>query len=355
MNSLPIKFLLFLTIITWISSCKGPKQTEQEESVSVTKAMGDQVAGLAGSIWVIYQDSRGYNWYGSNGNGAYWFDGVNLWQFTTLDGLASDQIRGIQEDKKGNIYFDTPNGVSKFNGEKFVTLIPVESTTNQWKLNPNDLWFKGNGDIQGAYRFDGDSLYQLEFSAFGPKISGDEYSTYSIYKDKQGHLWFGTLSAGVCRFDGTSLCWLYEHELAELEDGRVPGTRSIIEDKDGHFWLSNIISRYRINPNNATAPEKIQYDKLKGIDPVQQQVYMQLPYYNSAVFDEKRGDLWLTNYSEGVWKYDGKKLTHYPIKDGETDVLIISIYKDKQGVLWLGTDNAGVFKWNGEKFEKLVF
>ncbi len=354
MKTFSIKFLLLVSILAGFS-CKGPKQKEHDGSISVTKAMGDQVAELDKSIWVIFQDSRGYNWYGSNGSGAYWHDGVHLWQYTTLDGLASDQIRGIQEDKKGNIYFDTPDGVSKFDREKFVTLVPVESTTNQWKLDSGDLWFKGNGDVQGAYRYDGDSLYQLEFSEFGAKISGDEYSTYSIYKDRQGNIWFGTLSGGVCRFDGTTLSWLYEHELGELADGRVPGVRSIIEDNDGLFWLSNIISRYRINPDDPDAPGIIQYDKRKGIDSLKHQEYMKLPYFNSAVFDKKTGDLWMSNYNEGVWKYDGGKLTHYPIKDGQTHVFIVSIYKDRNGMLWLATDNVGVYKWNGRKFEKFEF
>ena len=46
-----------------------------------------------------------------------------------------------------------------------------------------------------------------------------------------------------------------------------------------------------------------------------------------------------------------KKLIQYPIKDGKTDVLIISIYKDNQGILWLGT-RSGVYEYNGSDFDK---
>ena len=64
------------------------------------------------------------------------------------------------------------------------------------------------------------------------------------------------------------------------------------------------------------------------------------------------GNLWMTTYTGGVWKYDGNKLRNFPIKDGKTEVLLISIYQDNKGVLWLGRDNAGVYKFNGESFEK---
>jgi hypothetical protein len=49
-----------------------------------------------------------------------------------------------------------------------------------------------------------------------------------------------------------------------------------------------------------------------------------------------------------------KNYIHYPIKDGETDVLLFTIYKDNKGVLWLGSHNAGVYKFNGHSFEKFL-
>ena len=65
-----------------------------------------------------------------------------------------------------------------------------------------------------------------------------------------------------------------------------------------------------------------------------------------------RTGLWMTTYGGYVWKYDGKELLNFPIKNGKKEVLLISIYKDNQGVLWLGTDNDGVYKQHGENFEK---
>ncbi len=59
----------------------------------------------------------------------------------------------------------------------------------------------------------------------------------------------------------------------------------------------------------------------------------------------------MVTYNDGVYQNNGERLIHYPIKNGDTDVLLFSIYKDNQGVLWLGTHNASVLKFNGKIFE----
>jgi ligand-binding sensor domain-containing protein len=64
------------------------------------------------------------------------------------------------------------------------------------------------------------------------------------------------------------------------------------------------------------------------------------------------GALWMATYREGVWRYDGKSITHYPVKDGDKTIALFSIHKDNQGVLWLGTHEAGAYTFNGKTFEK---
>lgn len=349
-----MKFLASCLLLSasLFSSCKGenPKAQHNKEPIAIG---GDTVSSIDKSIWVIYQDKKNNYWFGSNGKGVYRYDGKTIINFNTTHGLSSDQIRGIQEDTHGNIFFDTPSGVTKFDGTSLTLLKAIRSNTNDWKSFPSDLWFKGNGNTTGAFRYDGQNLYELEFPLFNPKAPREEHAVYTIYKDQTGAIWFGTLAAGVCRFNGTSFQWLYEKELGVLADGRVPAVRNIIEDKDGNFWFSNILHKYKIKQEHQPNSDSIQYTKLNGIELLERQAKVELPYFTSAVKDQT--NLWMSSYNEGVWKYNGNTLNTFKIKEGNMNVLIISIYKDNSGTLWLATDNNGVYKFNGTAFEKLTF
>ena len=348
-----IKIILLIFVSGNFISCYGQEKSEHKQTEAETLAIGKVVIELDNQIWKIFQDSKGKYWFGSNGRGIYNLDGNELKLFTTIDGLVNDTIRGIQEDIDGNIYIETPEGISKFDGKQFTTLKAIKSSHNQWKLNSTDLWFGYNAN--DLYRFDGTSLYELKLprkdlkKAFGIETEGvpfkghnnSPYAVFGLNKDKDGNIWFGTASAGAFRYDGNSFLWFGEKELSTLPDGRVPGVRSMIQDKNGYFWLSNFKSKYKIEPNN------LQYEKIKGVE---KEIHN---YFNSGIVD-KDGNLWMTTYGGGVWKYDGKTLTNLDLKKGAENVLLISIYQDKEGTIWLGTENDGVYKQNGEKFEKYV-
>ena len=269
----------------------------------------------------VFQAKNNDYWFGSNDRGVYRYDGKALVNFTTKDGLVSNRIRGIQEDKSGNIYFTTYEGISKFDGQAFTTLsVPANSAPTEWKKQPDDLWFVGAPDTGVVYRYDGKSLHRLELpktkigeehiakfprSKF-PNVKHLPYDVYTIVKDSKGNLWFGTASAGVCRFDGKSFSWLYEKHLTDIEGGGSFGIRSILEDKEGAFWICNTRYRYRIDPKDAPDPGKelIKYKREKGIDQLKDLDGADHIYFMSIVEDEK-GVLWMATYGSGVWRYDG--------------------------------------------------
>jgi ligand-binding sensor domain-containing protein len=355
------KLFIALIIMTTIWSCKGQNNVQNKETQDKSSSMGELVSELDEKIWDVYQDQKGNYWFGSNGKGVFHYDGEKLIKYTTEDGLIHNTIRGIQGDHLGNVFIETPEGISNYDGKVFTSLEPIIDASNEWKLEANDLWFNCNGNPNDIYRYDGEFLFELKlprknlYKAFGKVVIGlgfkemnsSPYSVFGIDKDKKGNLWIGTIVAGAFRYDGKSFLWIAEDELSTLPDGRVPGVRSMIEDKDGYLWLSNFKSKYRIDDKEGIA----QYERLEGVDVSKGLLQDRLPYFNSGLSDDN-GDLWMTTYSGGVWKYDGEQLYSFPVKDGKKEVLLISIYKDNNGVLWLGTDNAGVYRFNGEAFEK---
>lgn len=326
-----------------------PAEKADSKDKAATAAKGEIVADLGKSVMYVFQDKDNTYWFGSNDRGVYRYDGKTLVNFTTKDGLVSDRIRGVQGDKAGNVYFTTYEGVSKFDGRAFTTLIaPAKADAAGWKLQPDDLWFVGPPDAGVVFRYDGTSLHRLEF----PKTKlGDEhfekmprskfpnaiYSPYDVYcilKDGKGNLWFGSTCVGVCRFDGKSFDWLTDSTLVEAP------VRCILEDKKGNFWITYTgvapFDGFRAVTDFVKLQKGAEGNILGGM----------------SVLEDGDGKLWVAAYRAGVFKYDGKQKTNYLIREGKTEIEVFAVYKDNRGGIWLGTHNGGAYKFNGKAFEK---
>lgn len=326
---------------------------------------GVPAADLDRAIFYVFQAKDGTYWFGSNERGVYRHDGKRLTNFTTRDGLAGDQIRGIQEDKAGNLYFTTYKGISRFDGTAFTTL--AVSPRSDWKKGPDDLWFVGAQDTGVVYRYDGTSLHRLPLpkSKIGeeaaarfprskfPNAIFSPYDVYTIVTDRGGNVWFGTAAAGACRYDGRSFSWLYETHLTETPAGGSFGIRSILEDKAGAFWVCNTRHRYLIDPKAAADAETgmMKYKREAGVGRLRAPNGDDHVYFMSAVEDAK-GAVWMASGHSGVWRYDGDTVTRYPVMDGAKEVTLFSISKDNRGDLWVCTHTAGAYRFNGRSFER---
>ncbi|MBX7134449.1 MAG: hypothetical protein K1X67_17400 [Fimbriimonadaceae bacterium] len=324
--------------------------------------LGTTVTAFASNLRTMFQDRKGDYWFGSSNEGLFCYDGKNIVRYTKQDGLAGDQVGGIQQDKKGLLYFTTNGGVSKFDGKSFQTLpeVHMDAPDKGWRLHKDDLWFTYGSSGGGPSRYDGKTLYCLRFPkhhledsklALQPKSS--MYAIYTIYKDKRGYLWFGTGDAGLCRYDGKTINWLYEDHLTNVPAGGSFGIRSIIEDRDGKLWICNTKNRYIVSPTNRQAHGLIDYKTEVGTGDLTKAIGQERLYFQSVV-KGKEGDLWMMPWGGGVFRYDGKKLTHYPVKDGDKDAYMSQIYRDSRGDLWIASQTGGPYKFNGKTFERFL-
>jgi ligand-binding sensor domain-containing protein len=82
------------------------------------------VDGLASNyVNSIYQDRKNFIWFGT-GEGLTLFDGYTFKNFDEKEGLPPSSIRFVTEDEKGNLWVSTGQGIarldSKNGGKKFV-------------------------------------------------------------------------------------------------------------------------------------------------------------------------------------------------------------------------------------------
>ena len=105
-----LNILLFLITITLLTSCNGQTSNKNKNTDQFIK--GDTVKELGKSIMVIYQDKKKNYWFGSWETGVYKYDGNELVNYTTKNGLLKNRIDEIKEDEFGNIYFGSANVTS---------------------------------------------------------------------------------------------------------------------------------------------------------------------------------------------------------------------------------------------------
>ena len=339
--------------------CNGQSLQSNDYKPRINERVGTTVSDMDDALPIIFHDRKGNYWFGSNDQGVYKYDGRQITQYSEVDGLANQRIRSIQEDSNGNLYFDTGSGISKYDGISFSTLPLKTGQSEDWVFNEEDLWFEGYWEGAGPYRYDGTYLYHMKFPkhdledaliSTGTSANYSPYQVYKIFEDSRGYLWFGTAVLGACRYDGKNHCWVSERDMTEVDPGPAPGVRSILEDKSGHFWFSsNMNNKYAItDPQDSNGSNHI-YKRLPGI-PTDQ--IADLNYYFMSIAEDRDGNLWMVTYDNGVWKYDGKEIKHFPLKEGSKNVLLFTIYNDRKGTLWLGSHNAGVWTYNGHNFRR---
>ena len=237
------------------------------------------------------RDKSGNLWFGTIGKGVYRYDALTggFTGFTKQDGLNDDNIESIYEDREGNIWFSTENGVCRYDG----------------RLNDSVGQGKAFTDISTI-----DGLGKVHINC--------------ILEDRAGNIWIGSNGWGVCRYNSVSGAVTNFTKVHGLGSNAV---QCILEDKAGNLWFGERgggVCRY----DSATG----RFTKVDGC-------------FSSQIMDikeDKAGNIWFVNLYSGLCRYDGKSYTHFTKEDGLCNDTIDCIYEDKNGNLWLGSDT----KWN---------
>jgi ligand-binding sensor domain-containing protein len=76
------------------------------------------------------EDRQGNIWFSAENIGVYKYNGANFTKFTTDQGLTTNVVQSIYEDNKGQLWFGTWQGISIYDGQKFMNAKDKEPWTN---------------------------------------------------------------------------------------------------------------------------------------------------------------------------------------------------------------------------------
>ncbi|WP_167619256.1 ligand-binding sensor domain-containing protein [Maribellus sediminis] len=352
-----IYLILFLTLnFSCVEKKTSEKEISKSESVSTSKT--DTLKFTSG-IRVIFQDSKGNYWLGSHEEGVNRFNWKAFEYFTTSEGLSDNQIRSIQEDNNGTIWFGTASGVSSYDarlteGHKITnhTLFVNEFSPNNRIKTANDLWFNA-GNNAGLYRYDGQKINYLAFPEPENANPDNRYYPTSIAEGKNDMLWIGTYPA-VFGFNGHQFAEVITDETLGLneETGHLH-VRSVFEDSKGRLWIGNNGIGVLLKAEDSIINFSEQYNL---IHPASIRSGAKSPAgtleHVFAIEEDADGNIWFGDRDTGAWKYDGTTMTNYVIDKKLKSQMIWSIYTDNDNNLLLGMAEGGVYRFNGKSFDK---
>lgn len=275
----------------WIAAFDGVFRYDGKSFTHVTKDVSQA------RFFSILQDKKGNFWFGSVGSGVYRYDGQSFQNVTASQGLAGDEVLSLYEDRKGNIWLGTGDGVSIYDGKSFRNYrmtedLPARKDDNDVNAvvedNAGNFWIGTRGQ---ACTYDGKTFKVITHE--GKPF----WNVRTIIKDKKGNIWLG----GECGL------WLYDGKtFSQLKKGF---TGQITEDKKGNIWTS-------ANIENSQGWAKYwaisRYTWADG-KPVVSDIFSENESNEGMIFglsETSDGSIWFGTLS-GVRRFDGNAIVAY--------------------------------------------
>ncbi|MBS0026456.1 ligand-binding sensor domain-containing protein [Chitinophaga sp. 22321] len=236
----------------------------------------------------------------------------------SISGGPNGITRNIIQDRKGNIWMASWEGVFRYDGKSFINITGKVSSARFFSLledSKGNFWFGSIGS--GVYYYDGKSFQN--FTIRDGLLNND---VGSIYEDKKGNIWFGVFG-GASRYDGKSFRNYIINGDAMNEDrtrktfpARPPyEVNAIIEDKTGRFWFATRGNTFVYDGKTFTV--FTHEDK---------------PFKNvRSIIEDRKGNIWLGG-PNGLWCYDGSAFTNF------TQKFVGYIIEDKNGNIWTSSE-----------------
>ncbi|MFI5187656.1 MAG: two-component regulator propeller domain-containing protein, partial [Chitinophagales bacterium] len=295
-------------------------------------------------------------------------------RYTPKDGLISNQIRSIYQDSKGRLYFNSVNGLSVYDGSRFINYTSknglgfdivncvmemgddsVWIVTNSDKINClvngrlkfvtlkdpvpviNNLCRDNNGTLyaatdQGLYFFEKDKFVQMPFA----NTKGKDINTYIAYLLPFDNYLLAQRDNSILR-DRKNPLYLYNTGTKKIT-AELPTIYAADKAPDGRIWVSTDKSIMAVDTTELKEGKlNLQelpslYDKLKNLG----KYFIQF---------DREGNCWLGDQNNVLVRCDfNGNTTAFTTASGLSMPGINRIFLDKEGITWIATSNNGIDK-----------
>lgn len=342
------------------------------------------------SVYYIYQDSKGFMWFGTE-DGLNKYDGQSI----TVYGATTDQynilankwIELVYEDKSGMIWLGSRGGLTKYNPRSGVftalrhdpdllsSLSNDTVTTISADLR-NEVWV---GTFSGLNKVDRYTNEVIRIIPEDPELSGLTAQISGFLQDEAGAFWIGTYR-GLYSYDVKSGLFFHEnagglinhdtriYEMVHGEDAIWLGTSDglvkvdlsmernhllvpltfddpqaeitgVLTDRLQQVWIQTAEGLYCYRGTDQDLIRVLgigSFTHSLSLDPTE------------PLMEDRDGYIWFGTFGDGVYKIDPAALTYKRYHHNPADPQSLSensincIFEDRSGAMWFGTFGAGV-------------
>ncbi len=322
-----LTILVLLLLSNWIVSLAHAAEFKIEKTFT-------QTDGLASNtVLTIFEDSRGNMWFGTR-EGVTRYDGENFRTFTTEDGLAKNRIGLIFEDRRGMLWFADGVLSDVLERGKPMDMSWMDTPLSELDITPHNEPPEGVArhiPLKGVSRYDGEK-FRIFTTADG--LARD--TVKDIFEDESGTLWFAT-GAGVSHYDGETFNTITMNgpmgrQILPDWWGRIT---AIAQDTAGNFWFG---SEAGITYYNLKTSDFRYFGVNSDFTPFQEMGEVHTAHITDLQFDAKE-NLWMSQDDTdeeyvGIRQYNGKKLTSFPQSEALPMNSVNNIMQDSKGNLW---------------------
>jgi signal transduction histidine kinase/ligand-binding sensor domain-containing protein len=236
--------------------------------------------------------------------------------YTQANGLSGDFIMRLFEDREGNIWVATKNGLDRFRDLAVRTIsanqgLPSAAPWSVLAARDGSMWV---GTLDGLSRW---NRGQITTYRSDSGLPDDDVG--NLFEDRDGRLWVSTLRGVAYLENGRFVA------VRELPAGR---TSSIVADGAGDIWIINDDhGLYRLR--GATVMEQIPWATLKVEKPA-----------TALVPDPSRGGFWLGLQGRVAYVKDGAIRASYEAADGLAKGRVNNLRFDGNGALWVAMESG---------------
>jgi ligand-binding sensor domain-containing protein/signal transduction histidine kinase len=325
---------------------------------------------VSNALKAVWQDRKGNIWVSSN-------EGVTMAGtnersfFSTGEGLPNRVSTDIREDRGGRIWIGTYSGVACVEAGKVIAR-PLNETGlgdlvwTVYEDREDNIWVGGR---DGLYR-----IRPARFTSYTSKEGLSSDNVMSVCEDRAGAVWIGTWGGGVNVLKGDSIS-VYGGANGLTHDSVL----SLFEGNDGSMWvgmdfdggvnrLKGEMKNSFVRPQNMiNAAVRVIYEDSRqelwvgtsrGLSVITKG---KAKNYSTAqglagnqimaIHEDAQHRTWVAT-DGGLSCREGNSFTNFTMRDGLSHNWVNAIYEDGQGALWFGT-RAGLNHYKDGKWRSL--